>query len=225
MGVKPYDVNIVVLGSWNPRILTPHGVASHLLELKDEAPMQVEVPLQAEVPPQIEVPLQVEVPLDTLGLPRVRHEGVIITSNPPRLIVTAETATLASLTHAQEIASRAIKFPGTTLMAAGVNVKFKVDELPEMLIAATDVPLDDSLINAGFSVKTRAITRNLEWEKGLLNLNVTENDGEAELHLNFNRQSSDPTDLCDWLRTSLEDATTACSRILALVGLVFEEEW
>lgn len=210
MAVEPFDWSVIVVGYWNPAILTPSGIARRLFEL-DEG-----------------TPIAVEVPMDGLAPHRVRHEGIIVTAEPGRLTLTVEVPTLTNLSRARQIAIRAMeKLPETPLTAAGFNIRLKLDDPPEQLLNATTAGTNTLLSDAGFTIKTRTTRRSIEHGHGLLNLEIRQDDGaDTKMEFNFHRQSSVMAELREWLETSCDDVKTVCSTVLdKLAGLVFEEAW
>jgi len=210
MTIEPFDWNVVVVGYWNPAILTPSGIARRLFEL-DEG-----------------TPIAVEVPMDGLAPHRVRHDGIIVTAEPGRLALTVEVPTLTNLERARQIAIRAMdKLPETPLTAAGFNIRLKIDDPPEQLLKATTADADKLLSDASFRIKTMSIRRSIEHGHGLLNLEIRQgNSADTKIEFNFHRQSSALSELREWLETPCHGVKTVCSTILEkLAGLTFEEAW
>jgi hypothetical protein len=207
--VEPFDWNVVVVGYWNPAILTPSGIARRLFEL-DEG-----------------TPIAVEVPMDGLAPHRVRHDGIIVTADSGRLAISLEVPNLKNLERARQIAIRAIeKLPETPLTAAGFNIRLKLDDPPKQLFEATAADLDKLLSDTDFSIKTMSIRRSIEYGQGLLNLDISQKDGgDMKMEFNFHRQSPVVAELREWLEISCDDVKTACATILEkLAGLEFKEE-
>lgn len=210
MSAEPFDWNVIVVGYWNPAILTPSGIARRLFELDQGTPIAVEVPM------------------DGLAPHRVRHEGIIVTAEPGRLALTVEVPSLQNLERARQIAIGAmVKLPETPLTAAGFNIRLKLDDPPEQLLNATTAGTDALLSDAGFTIKTRTIRRSIEQGHGLLNLEIREDDGaETKIEFNFHRQSSAIGELREWLQMPCDDVRTVCATTLEkLAGLEFEEAW
>jgi len=183
MAIEKFDWNVVVIGYWNPAILTPRGIARRLFALEEGTPVMVEVPM------------------DGLAPHRVRHEGMIVTAEGGRLSIMTEDQTLPELARAKGLATRAIRnLPETPLTAAGYNLRFRVDDPPGALLDATATTLDNSLSDAEFQIAQRTIRRSLEYHDGRLNLEITQT-GEAEtrVEFNFHRQCSEVDGLCSWL--------------------------
>ncbi len=210
MAIEPFDWNVVAVGYWNLAILTPRGIATRLIKLDKGTPVAVEVPI------------------DGLAPHRVRHEGIIITAASGHLTLTTENPTLSNLERAKQIAIIALnELPETPLSAAGFNIRLKLDDPPERLLKATETDVDKILSDAGFKIKTLSTRRSFEHGKGLINLDIQHSDiPETKIDFNFHRQSSDCSELREWLKTPYEDVKTACSTILKNVaGLDFEEAW
>ena len=210
MEVELFDWSVVVVGYWNPAILTPGGIAKRLFGLPSETPVLVEIPM------------------DGLAPHRVRHEGMTVMATPSRLAVVAETPTLGNLERARHIASKAIEtLPETPLTSAGFNIRLKLDDPPERLLTCTAAGLDTSLSDAGFIIKARNIHRSLEHEVGTLNLNVQESENaETKLEFNFHLESSETKRLCEWLKMPSETIEDNVRRILdSVAGISFQEDW
>lgn len=210
MAVELFDWNVVVVGHWNPAILTPSGIARRLFELADGTSIVVEVPM------------------DGLAPHRVRHDGIVVTAEPGRLVLTIETPTLTNLERARQIGARAVRsLPETPLTAAGFNIRLKLDDPPEQLLQYTAAAIDTSLSDAGFTIKSRSVRRSLEHGKGTLNLEVRQaGDAETKIELNFHRQCAEVAELCEWLETPVASIKDAFTAILdRVVGVPFQEAW
>jgi hypothetical protein len=210
MAVELFDWNVVVVGYWNPAILTPTGIAKRLFDLAEG------------------IPITVEVPMDGLAPHRVRHEGIVVTAEPGRLALTVETPTLTNLERARRIAVRAIKaLPETPLTAAGFNIRLKLDDPPQRLLRDTAAAIDTSLSDVGLVIKSRSIRRSLEHGKGTLNLYVRQSvHAETRIELNFDRQCTVVDELCGWLETPSVEIKRAFTTILDRVcGVDFQESW
>jgi hypothetical protein len=210
MTMEPFDWNVVAVGYWNLAILTPKGIATRLYKLEEETPITVEVPI------------------DGLAPHRVRHEGIIIRAEHGRLVIATENPTLTDLDRAREIAITAINWLSETpLTAVGINLKFKLDEPPEMLINATETALDKLLSDDGFEIKIKKSNRSFVHGLGLVNLDIQQNENaETSIEFNFHRQSFLVSELLEWLKIPCDDIKSICSTILYnLTGNGFREEW
>ncbi len=127
MAGKAADWNVVVVGSWNLAILTPAGITQRLFGLKDGETTIVELPLEAP------------------GPYRVSHNGVTVVPSPGRLEVVPRESTNEGLVAAAEIAARAVSaLPETLFQAAGVNIRFRFDSVPDVLVRGSSAAADSS---------------------------------------------------------------------------------
>ena len=198
---EPYDWNAVVIGYWNRAILTPSGISSRLFGLGPT------------------VPIVVEVPLDSMAPYRVRHESVTVTVESSKLSVNADLATYECLSKAMSIAAKGMtSLPETPFVAAGHNLHFRISEPSTDFQIASKLPMDDRLSDAGFSIETRSIKRSLPQKNGMLNLEIrdTANRG-LEIDFNFHRQSSNRTELLEWLNTPIVEWKTVVEKIMEKV--------
>lgn len=187
MKVEAYDWNVIVTGFWNRAILNPAGIAKRVFGLKDGTP------------------LEVAIALDGLGPPRVRYEGITVISNTGRLVISVDDNKYTNVDKARKMAIKAINsLPETPLTAAGINIRFRVQEPPESIIVATSSEIDNLLSDNAFIIDERKLHRSLKWKDGFLNVNIIyKNDLKVEL--NFHRTSSKPEELVAWLNEPIAE--------------------
>lgn len=128
---QPFDWNVVVVGAWNVAILTPGGVAKRLFRLPPGTPVEVQVPLDAPHAPM-----------------QVKRGGMVVAVAPSgmQLTVGPEQSAFSGLQEAAEIAARAIEdLPETPVRAAGVNIRYRFDSIPDQLQSAIGAPIDNLL--------------------------------------------------------------------------------
>ena len=204
---EPFDWNVIVLGFWNPAILTPAGISRRLFEN----------------PPNI--PLQVEVPLDGLTPHRVKQNGVVVIADTSRLLVQPEVSNYETLRTAMEVCIKAIRnLPETPFSAAGFNLRFKLGNVPAEFIAAVNPEVDGLLSEKGYIIRSRTMKRSLSFKAGDLNLSIIQNPNEElKLEYNFHRQSAIPAELIEWLATSKEEIEAEAEKILKIVEPVLQE--
>ena len=204
MVFKPFNWNVVVLGAWNPAILTPEGIAELVFRVPKGTAIAVEVPINVPAPH------------------RVTHAGLAVVVGPGSLEVTTDTYDCDSLKRACECARHAIEeLPRTPLSAAGVNLRYRCDEAPSELLEGMYCGIDDSVANAKLEVGRWKIVRRLRWRDGVINLDIkAEEQGEAVIVLNFHRGTGKHEELISWLSVSVDDME-ACARALltALPGI------
>ncbi|MGD9161455.1 MAG: hypothetical protein PVG39_23785, partial [Desulfobacteraceae bacterium] len=152
--LKAFNWNAVVVGKWNPAILTPKGVAKEIFE-KDE-----------------NEPIDVLVPLDAMSPYKVRIDDLFISADFERLIIDCEKNDWKSLEKAMKYSHKAIDaLPKTPLTAAGFNVRYELLEDPEeSFFELLEIPLDNLFSDKGLQINRREVRRSLQWEDGLINL-------------------------------------------------------
>ena len=199
--MKPGIWNVVVLGHWNPAILTPAGIARRLFRLPEGTPVDVQVPINA------------------LGPYRVQHDGVVVVADAERLIVEAASS-YAALEHARDVAALAIKdLPETPLSAAGFNIRFQSERAPVEMLRLIEVKLDDALAADSFIVRERTLQRSIEWKQGSLNVEIRiDTEASAFVGLNFHCSSQRYPTLLEWLAVPVREVEETVQRILKSVG-------
>lgn len=209
MAVEAFDWNVVVVGYWNPAILTPGGIGKRLFDLEKGTPIAVEIPL------------------DGLAPYRVKHEGLTVTAELGKLALVADIPSLANLDRARKLAAKAITdLPETPLTACGFNIRVRFTDAPEKLLTGTKAALDDWLSDANFTIASRATLRSIDFKGGALNLAIRQiSDTQTHLELNFDRQSGEAAALSEWLAVPMVDVRTASTQVLKLFGVDFEEKW
>jgi len=198
MSLEALDWNVVVAGYWNPAILTPAGIARRLFGLAEGTPILIEVPV------------------DGLAPYRVRHNNLTVTAEMGRLVVSADAPRYDLLDRAREAAARAIEgLPETPLTAAGYNIRMKIGDPPNELIAATACGIDALLSDAEFSIESQSLRRSLKVRDGILNLGIQQGK-DVTVEFNFHRQSSKQDELVAWLKYPINE-------VVKTVSLVFEK--
>lgn len=210
MTPEPFDWNVVVVGYWNPAILTPRGIARRLFGLEPGTPVAVEVPM------------------DGLAPHRVRHKRLVVVAEQNRLAITPEVPSLEELQRARQIAVRAMEnLPETPVTAAGYNIRLRFNEPPSQLLEVTSSKMDGILSDANLTINGVSVRRSIIHGEGLINLEIRqEDDADLTIEFNFHRQSMDMEELVAWLNMPPEDTRSACALILdKLAGTQFEEAW
>lgn len=179
----PVDWNIVIAGAWNVAILTPEGVARRLFNLEPGTPVEVQVAVDVGAPI------------------RVRHENIIVQPSPTSLVITPQDPTPEVLANSVTIATRALtSLPETPMSAAGLNLRFLFDQIPDSLIEVGKSVIDDKLPDAGFEIVEKMLKRRIVWQDGVLNLEISEREDSSGLVVfNYHKNSNSPTELNEWL--------------------------
>lgn len=166
--------SVVLSGSWNPAIFRPDWITNRLTKAQDIA---VEVAFGS-----------------TIGFTRFRFDGVHLRVTPNRLVLGVEEPTDGSLTRLEEIAIQALQdLPHTPIGGAGINFGFlEQDPSPELvkLFGFIDT---DRLADAGFTVRSSSLKRNLRFDDGRqVNLTLElKSDGALGIDVNYHCDASD----------------------------------
>ncbi len=204
MSAEAFDWNVLVVGAWNRAILTPEWISKEILTTGGE-PVNIEVVLNNPQVPPI----------------RVRYDDLIVVV-PGHLEIVTTKCDAATLDKARECALKAIAaLPRTPLVAAGFNVRYRWDELPDELPAAVKCDVDRCLVDAGKTTVTRQVQRIVEFGDGQLNIEIRtpakEGNAAAEILFNFHRASKDHGDLESWLRTPIQEAVECVHDIMGRI--------
>lgn len=203
----PFDWNVVVRGSWNPAILTPTFIATRLFDV-EATPMEVLVVVDAPVPAF-----------------QVKHRGLLVAPTNASLLISASESTKEQLHAAAALAQRAITtLPETPLTAAGVNLRYRFESIPDRLLAALNSSLDERLSDTDHRIAARSMMRQLPWRKGVLNLQIDcDEDASGLLQFNFHRGSANKDHLLKWLGRSDDMLATAGKLISETLKLTIDE--
>jgi hypothetical protein len=133
--------------------------------------------------------------------------------------VTTRSPTRELLVRASELCSRALaQLPETPVSAAGVNVRYRIPEYPDAVFDFLRVPLDGVLADAGFEIAASTTKKTVRLPPGVINLQITVQDGGGTVELNFHRESTSSQELQEWLARTNDffDQSTNVIRVLGL---------
>jgi hypothetical protein len=199
MTLENFNWDVVVAGYWNPAILTPAGIALRLFGLPEGTPVLIEVPM------------------DGLAPSRVRYEDLTVTAALGRLSINADNPRYDLLDRARGVAVKAMKgLPETPLTAAGYNIRMKISDPTNELLAATTCGIDGLLSDAAFSIKSQNLCRSLELDDGVINLNIQQNK-DVTVEINFHCQSSRQEELIAWMNFPIKKVEEIVSTLLEKV--------
>ncbi|NOY53099.1 MAG: hypothetical protein GXP58_05690 [Deltaproteobacteria bacterium] len=186
MSIVPVDWNVVVPGAWNIAILTPEGIAKRLFQLESNKLVEIQVPLEQQAPI------------------RVVYNDITVVPSNSRLVIAPNDPTPDGLDKAASICIQGIQsLPETPMNAAGINLRFKIDSLPEELLELLTMSLDEKLSDANYSIVGKVMKRSITWNEGILNIEIHQSeDISGFLLFNFHRSSTKVEELTTWLSRS-----------------------
>lgn len=210
MPLEPCDWNVVILGHWNPAILTPNGIAERLFELPSETEVGIAVPM------------------DAIGPFRVSHGDLAVMVGGGRLMVEATENNFPSLERAMRVARRAMgSLPETPVVAAGFNVRGQGSgERGDLgpLIEATQLRWDEQFERAGFPLSRRDVTWVTDWPPGKISVNLIREDHDRVLRVNLNfERAGNRQELMEWLARPIGEVQEQARRIFTDVFALPEE--
>lgn len=197
--LKGYQWNSVVVGRWNPAILTPKGISKYIFEKPEDEPFEVYVPLDAAEEPF-----------------RVKIDGMLVQANFDRLAIECETCDYSSIEKARIYCCKAIaSLPKTPLTAAGFNLRYMLKEPSSVFLDLLEVPLDNKISDKGLSISGRSIRRSINWENGLINMKIQKADTDQySIELNYHKNSTDINELSNWLGINITEVENMSNIII-----------
>ncbi|MBE3123533.1 MAG: hypothetical protein IMZ55_00510 [Acidobacteria bacterium] len=208
MPLQAFGWGVVIIGHWNPAILTPIGIAKHCYSLPENTPIEVLVPL------------------DQVAPVRVKHGNLVVMADAMQMQIEATDCSYESLSSAMTVGANALRnLPVTPVVAAGFNVKYRCETPTAPATERTSCSLDDCLADADYTISDRKIQRGLEFEAGRLNLILEqETAGACVFQCNFHRNSRQRAELIEWLSLPVDRVREQVERLLGQVlGLDIRE--
>jgi hypothetical protein len=153
----------------------------------------------------------------------VRYGEITVIPSASQLVVGTQRPAASTLKGCTELAARAMEqLSQTPLRAAGVNIRFQLDELPHEIADVLASPFDDVLGDLSHPIVARAVDRTVSWGAGRINVTVdSEDSSSARLVLNFDRQSDLLTDLTAWLR-EVDGMVQTAKELVSRMGIVVD---
>ena len=208
MAFTAFDWNVVIVGRWNPAILTPAGIKTFVFGMAEDEKVHVAVPL------------------DGLSPYVVRHpeQNVAVMLDVNRLLVTLVKQDYEALGYAMKAGIKALEsLPRTPFAAAGFNIRFRATEATPEVVAMFDSEIDASLGELGYAISERSLSRSVPYNESRINIIITYKPDSWELLLNFHRDSKDKQALVEWLSMPVRAIETEVNRILGKLNIEIEE--
>ncbi|MDY6951012.1 MAG: hypothetical protein SWE60_05840 [Thermodesulfobacteriota bacterium] len=205
--LNPVLWNTVILGNWNPAILTPKGIAKHIFDLPDETPFEVLVPVNA------------------MGQPKVKINGFLVSADFDKLVIDCEKHDWDSLEKSRDYCIGAMNsLPVTPVSAAGFNIRYEMEDPSEDFMELLRPQLDARISDNHLKMVARQIRRSIAWNDGNINLHMTRQEGENyRILLNFHKKSNDRNVIEKWLSTPIEEARKIAQTLICSILELCEE--
>lgn len=208
MRFDPGGWSVVLIGRWNPAILTPAGIAKHLFQYPEGKALQVMVPLDgysAYLVTDSEDETTVHVEKDRLQIDLRRYSYRCL-----------EKACRAG-------ASALRQLPVTPVSAVGVNINGRCEAPPRELLSLFENAVSRKLTDAGYAVKSRAIGHTLAYEAGQINVLLRLGDDGVTLNCNFHLDTPTTEAAIAWLGKPVGCWHEQVKRIASAMGCELEE--
>jgi hypothetical protein len=165
------------------------------------------------------------VPLDAQGAPLVSIEGLRVMANFERLAIDCENSDWGSLENARKYCCDAIDaLPITPLTAAGFNVRYELSDPEPEFIESLVLPIDDRISEENLTIEGRGTIRSITWNDGIINLYIKRVEADIyNISLNFDKKSTDNTELKNWLSVPTDDIKAIVTKILCTIIGICEE--
>lgn len=207
MDFKPSDWNVVIVGRWNPAILTPGGIKKLVFKMEDNEKVEVAVPLDGLSPYLVKHP----------------EKNITVITDVNRLLIKLENEDYQTLANAMEAGVNALEsLPQTPFVAAGFNIRFNAEESPIEILDICTSTIDTKIGDLGHTISARGISRTVSYGDGNLNININLNN-KSEVLFNFHRNSNKKDELVSWLHTDVSTVKTEVERIIDKLEINIEE--
>ena len=208
MYFKPSDWNVVIVGRWNPAILTPGGIKKFVFKMEEAEKVEVAVPLDGLSPYLVKQP----------------EKNITVITDVNRLLIKVENEDYQTLAHAMEAGVNALEsLPQTPFIAAGFNIRFKTEESPTEILDICTSTIDAKMGELGHIISARGISRSINYGDGNLNININHINNISEVLFNFHRNSNKKDELVSWLHTDVSAVKTEVERIIDKLEINIEE--
>ncbi len=207
MSLEPFDWSVVINGSWNRAILTPAGITERLFKLKETTAIDVEVAINGIAPH------------------RVSYGGLRVRVSNTQIIIDLAECRFELLSKAMEAGRNVLEsLPETPLIAAGFNIKYKIDHVDSPLAKKILSPFN-ALSDLDLEIESSTLEKQLSFDSGSLNIKgqITE-PTEMLLFLNFHLESTDRHELSKWLNQDCSILKRKVNDILRMLAGVTEGE-
>lgn len=208
MKMQPSGWSVVLVGRWNPAILSPAGIVAHVLELPTKTQVHIAVPIDGTSPYRVSNP----------------EETLTVQVDNERLQIDVPKCTYDTLQKAMAAGVSALKaLPMTPISAVGFNLNFRTSDTSEELITATSATIDTAIGAQGYRITARSLARKISYGTGQINLTITYKDDEFQATCNFHLDTKNVEDAKDWLATPTNSIKAEIAKIAAILNVQLEE--
>lgn len=208
MEMEPIGWSVVLIGRWNPAILSPAGISKYLFKLPPDQKIQIAVPLDGVSGYLVSNP----------------DETLVVHVEEERLQIEVPKCTFTTLAQAMQAAINAIEaLPVTPISAAGFNLNFKTTTTCPELIAATDSCIDAEIAAQSYKIVGRSTGRSISFGEGKINFTVAGQDGGFHVNCNFHLATRELENAKAWLQMPIADIEQQIVKLGMILNIQMEE--
>ncbi|MBM4144114.1 MAG: hypothetical protein FJ225_11065 [Lentisphaerae bacterium] len=209
MQLDPIGWSVVLVGWWNPAILSPAGIKKHVFRLPADQQVQVAVPLDGVSAYLVTNP----------------EETLVVHVEQERLQIEVPKCTFASLQQGMQAACNALEsLPVTPVSAAGFNVNFMSITVCPELVTATDCHIDNNFATQEYKIVGRSTGRSVAFGDGQINITVGRRGDQFQVNCNFHLGTRELDKARKWLQTPIETVKDQLARIGQVLNVQLEEK-
>jgi hypothetical protein len=209
MNFTAFGWSVVIIGRWNPAILTPAGISKRVFKCPPGTQVHVDVPLDGVSPYRVKAP----------------SNDYVAMVNDQRLILELVRQNYAALERAMQAGINAItSLPETPISAAGFNLRFRATEPSEAIKTLLTASIDNELSDLRFEIEKRSFHRTLQYEGGSINMIIEQNQAETQIGFNFHRGSAKADDIQKWLSIPKAAILEQVNKIATTLKIQTEEQ-
>ena len=196
---------VVIAGCWNRMIFMPKWVSENLFDVSE---------------------IQKLVPIMPIAPLIYRTDEISLFVEDQKLVFQARQATMECLQKVESMAVTALdKLPVTPVSAVGVNFGFVEDAPSERLLKLFNFGDDVDIGMLGWEIGTRNLVRQLTRGEAILNLRLSSDSKEVEIHVNFHEDVASASGAVNSIKGKVVNRYEECKKLIAEVyGLRAEEE-
>jgi hypothetical protein len=202
--------SIVMLGAWNPSILQPDWLATHIFDKAADENLPIEMQFS---------------PIPGLS-PRFTIRDITLVPSAERLAVFSKNCSAAQLDAAESVAIRLLSsLSHTPISAVGENFAFSIESPSDELLSFFDADNAlSSILDFEYSVVQTELKTTIKLSRGVLNFSRIQSEGDVAVHFNFHYSVSSAANAASEIQHTLARNFSVAREILTKLNVPFIDE-